>query len=213
MNINAAASQLRMTTSDTVKSPLPAPSPLFLLPPSPFSLLPSFSPPSAMICFSPPYSLRQYSLNVTNNSLRSPSGLFSFDFYAEGAGFRVEIWLETGPRKTIVWTANRDDPPVSTNASLALTTDGLLLWFVGTNDKLISSQITRGPCSYASILDSGNMVLYDFNNQSIWEGFDIPIDTILGGQTFAFGKQLFSSASEGDHSTGRFLLAMQGDSI
>ncbi|KAL5973287.1 hypothetical protein ACLOJK_029937 [Asimina triloba] len=154
-----------------------------------------------------------YPTNATaNNSWRSPSGLFSFGFYPEGAGFRVGIWLETSPRKTIVWTANRDDPPVSTNASLALTGDGLLLQAARANDKLISRGITPGSCSYASMLDSGNLVLYDSVNQSIWESFGSPIDTILGGQTLASGEQLFASASEADHSTGRFRLAMQGDS-
>ncbi|MGV7343223.1 hypothetical protein PJI17_31490, partial [Mycobacterium kansasii] len=54
---------------------------------------------------------------TTNPTLvLSPSRLFAFGFYREGTGFKVGIWLETTPNKTIVWTANRNDPPVSTNS-------------------------------------------------------------------------------------------------
>ncbi|RWR98093.1 G-type lectin S-receptor-like serine/threonine-protein kinase LECRK2 [Cinnamomum micranthum f. kanehirae] len=54
-------------------------------------------------------------------SWSSPSGYFSFGFYQEGEGFAVGILLLDGtPDKTVVWTANPDDPPVSDNATLIL---------------------------------------------------------------------------------------------
>ena len=54
----------------------------------------------------------------------SPSGLYAFGFYKQAKGYAVGIFLAGIPQKTVVWTANRDDPPVPSNASLLFTTDG-----------------------------------------------------------------------------------------
>ena len=54
------------------------------------------------------------------------------------------------------------------------------------------------------MFDSGNFALYNKNDSIIWETFRYPTDTIIGGQ-------LFSSASETNHSTGRYRLKMQYD--
>ncbi|KAI8535893.1 hypothetical protein RHMOL_Rhmol10G0210200 [Rhododendron molle] len=59
--------------------------------------------------------------------------------------------------------------------------------------------------------DSGNFVLYNSVRGIIWQSFDYPTDTILPGQRLMNGKQLISSVSEGDHSTGLFRLKMQED--
>ena len=63
------------------------------------------------------------------SSWPSPSGQFAFGFYREGNGFMVGIWLVGIDNNiTVVWTANRDDPPVTSNATtLDLTKSGKLL--------------------------------------------------------------------------------------
>ncbi|KAI4353157.1 hypothetical protein L6164_002127 [Bauhinia variegata] len=61
------------------------------------------------------------------------------------------------------------------------------------------------------MLDSGNFVLYGKDFNVIWESFDSPTDTILGGQNLSVGAQLISSKSESDHSSGHFCLLMQRD--
>ncbi|XP_077222414.1 G-type lectin S-receptor-like serine/threonine-protein kinase LECRK2 [Tasmannia lanceolata] len=140
----------------------------------------------------------------------SPSGLFAFGFYKEGNGFAVGTWLEADPNKKVVWTANRDDPPVSDNATLILTHGGwLLLRSPGGLDKNITD--AEDSASSASLLDTGNFVLYDSNSSRIWESFDYPTDTILAGQRLPSDQDLHSSLSDADHSTGRFRLSMQGD--
>ncbi|XP_077237838.1 G-type lectin S-receptor-like serine/threonine-protein kinase LECRK2 [Tasmannia lanceolata] len=140
----------------------------------------------------------------------SPSNLFAFGFYKQGNGFAVGIWLEADPNKTVVWTANRDDPPVSENATLLLTRDGwLLLKNPGGADKNITGAVQSA--SSASLLDSGNFVLYNSSSTIIWESFSSPTDTILGGQRLLSDNQLFSSFSDTDHKTGRFRLHMQSD--
>ena len=56
------------------------------------------------------------------SSWRSPSRQFAFGFYPQGNNFMVGIWLvDIDNNITVVWTANRDDPPVTSNATLKLT--------------------------------------------------------------------------------------------
>lgn len=141
----------------------------------------------------------------------SPSGLFAFGFYPQGNGFVIGTWLVGKDTKsgTMVWTANRDDPPVTPNAKLQLTRDGRLILADQGQKKLIANACAIA--SSASMLDSGNFVLYGTNSNIIWQSFDHPTDTLLGGQSLPRGGQLFSSLSETNRSTGRFVLKMQED--
>ena len=61
------------------------------------------------------------------------------------------------------------------------------------------------------MLDSGNFVLYGKHSHVIWDSFDVPTDTILGGQSLSNGNNLVSSVSISDHSSGHYTLSMQGD--
>ncbi|KAJ4715251.1 putative Receptor-like protein kinase 1 [Melia azedarach] len=144
------------------------------------------------------------------SSWNSPSGLFHFGFYKQGTGFLVGIWLiSTSPTSTIVWTANRDDPPMSSNATLTLTKEGkLVLKTVGSEEKNITKDLDQ-PAYFASMLDSGNFVLCNNRSSIIWSSFSNPTDTLLGGQNLSTGSELLSSASATNKSAGRFLLAMQ----
>ncbi|PON72513.1 S-receptor-like serine/threonine-protein kinase [Parasponia andersonii] len=152
---------------------------------------------------------------LAHSSWSSQSGLFEFGFYEQdGNGFAIGIWLAGGlgndRSKTVVWTANRDDPPVTHNAKLVFTYQGkLLLRTEKGQDKLIANT-TRTAFS-ASMHDSGDFVLYDEKSNVVWRSFEHPTDTILQGQILPTGGQLFSSLSETDHSTGRFRLKMQDD--
>ncbi|KAF5932264.1 hypothetical protein HYC85_028435 [Camellia sinensis] len=144
-------------------------------------------------------------------SWSSSSGLFAFGFYTQDTGFKVGIWLVLNRTKTVVWTANRDDPPItSINSTLELTRNGkLVLRTEHGKEKLIAN--TTGSAASALMLDSGNFVLYDTDSRVIWESFNFPTDTILGGQTLAMGAQLISSLSDTQYSTGRYKLIMQAD--
>ncbi|CAL5361563.1 unnamed protein product [Camellia sinensis] len=144
-------------------------------------------------------------------SWSSSSGLFAFGFYTQDTGFKVGIWLVLNRTKTVVWTANRDDPPItSINSTLELTRNGkLVLRTEHGKEKLIAN--TTGSAASALMLDSGNFVLYDTDSRVIWESFNFPTNTILGGQTLAMGAQLISSLSDTQYSTGRYKLIMQAD--
>ena len=154
------------------------------------------------------------SLSPNNGSFSwaSPSGRFAFGFYPEGGGFSVGIWLVGTPRNTVVWTANRDDPPVSANAKLNFTGDGKLLLQAGEGSEIpITDGSDDSAVAAAFMLDSGNFVLYDRNSSVVWESFSFPTDTILGGQYLNSYNNLVSSESRSDRSSGRFFLGMQGD--
>ncbi|XXG65315.1 hypothetical protein AAC387_Pa05g3047 [Persea americana] len=152
------------------------------------------------------------SLTPTSNppSWRSPSGHYAFGFYPQGNGFAVGVWLAGPSNKTfVVWTANRDDPLVPADAILVLSSRGRLLLRSRGRDTPISD-VGVGASS-ASMLDTGNFVLYNAFSAIIWQTFDSPTDTLLVGQSLLTRGELFSSASETNHSTGRFRLKMQSD--
>uniref|UniRef100_A0A2N9FBG7 non-specific serine/threonine protein kinase n=1 Tax=Fagus sylvatica TaxID=28930 RepID=A0A2N9FBG7_FAGSY len=88
--------------------------------------------------------------------------------------------------------------------------DGLLLRTEQGEENLIHD--LSDPAVSVSMLDSGNFVFYNNSHSVIWESFNDPTDTILGGQNLPYdGNNLVSSVSRSDHSSGRFYLTMQRD--
>ncbi|KAJ0040333.1 hypothetical protein Pint_27150 [Pistacia integerrima] len=140
--------------------------------------------------------------NGSRNSWRSASGHFAFGFYRQGNGFAVGIWLVDKPNFTVVWTANRDYPPVPLNSTIKFTKDGLHLRTAQGDEKAVV-ELFNQPAS-ASMLDSGNFIIYGYESQVIWESFDNPTDTVLGGQSIY--PQLMASRSTSDHSSGQFYI-------
>ncbi|VVA41280.1 PREDICTED: G-type lectin S-receptor [Prunus dulcis] len=148
------------------------------------------------------------------SSWLSPSGRFAFGFYRQGNGFTVGIWLVNDLNQTeqsiVVWTARRDDPLVSSNSTLRLTRDGLHLQTEQGKQVPIASDFST-TASSAAMLDYGNFVVYDNRSKVIWQSFDSPTDTIMGGQNLTAPTYLVSSVSASNHFSGRFLLQMQDD--
>ncbi|CAN6336587.1 unnamed protein product [Urochloa humidicola] len=140
----------------------------------------------------------------------SPSGRFAFGFYPDDEGFSIGVWLIIGESRNIVWTANRDDPPVS-GSSVQLIYGGLQ-WIpanAGSQGKFIFATSTQ-PAS-AAMMDTGNFVLYDIKKQVLLSTFASPTDTLLPGQNLPPGNQLFSSVSGTNHATGKYRLSNQLD--
>ncbi|XP_059629461.1 G-type lectin S-receptor-like serine/threonine-protein kinase LECRK3 [Cornus florida] len=154
--------------------------------------------------------------STKSSSWLSRSGLYAFGFYKEADGYAVGIFLAGGfPEKmssTVVWTANRDDPRrvVPSNTTLLFSGDGQLLLRPTQGQDMYIATLDQ-PASNASMLDSGNFVLYNSDQQIIWQSFEHPTDTLLPSQRLSNGAELFSSASDTDHSKGIFRLAMQTD--
>ncbi|KAB2616955.1 G-type lectin S-receptor-like serine/threonine-protein kinase RLK1 [Pyrus ussuriensis x Pyrus communis] len=144
---------------------------------------------------------------TTNSTWLSRSGVYAFGFYKQGNGYAVGIFLAGIPQTTIVWTANRDDPPLSSNVTLDFTSNRFSL--TSTQGQSFVMEYTSG--SSASMLDSGNFVIYNARQDIVWQSFKHPTDTLLPGQILFAEDELFSAKSESDHSTGIFRLKMQGD--
>ncbi|GMN29266.1 hypothetical protein TIFTF001_046317, partial [Ficus carica] len=145
-----------------------------------------------------------------NSSWLSNSGLYAFGFYKQGDGFSVGIFMAGIHEKTVVWTANRDSSPVTTNATLQFTSEGRFVLLPTTGEVQYIGNINQ-PASSASMLNSGNLVLYSSNGTTVWESFNNPTNTLLPTQRLRAGNELVSSASESDYSSGRFRLKMQND--
>ncbi|KAK1382262.1 G-type lectin S-receptor-like serine/threonine-protein kinase SD1-29 [Heracleum sosnowskyi] len=100
-----------------------------------------------------------------NSSWLSPSGLSAFGFHLQGNNrYRLEIFIvRLVVNNTIVWTANQDDPHVSDDVTLHLNIDGRLILqhkFLDSNTYVVNHDQS---ISSASMLDTGNFVLYDSN--------------------------------------------------
>uniref|UniRef100_A0A7N2LUY5 Receptor-like serine/threonine-protein kinase n=1 Tax=Quercus lobata TaxID=97700 RepID=A0A7N2LUY5_QUELO len=147
---------------------------------------------------------------TTKFSWLSRSGLYAFGFYQQSNGYAIGVFLTGIPEKTVIWTANRDNPPTLADVTLNFTGDGrLILQSAQGNESTIVDPPERG--TSASMLNSGNFVLYNSNKDIIWQSFNTPTNTILQGQCLLADKRLVSSVSESDQSTGIFQLVMQTD--
>ncbi|CAL9048365.1 unnamed protein product [Musa banksii] len=181
----------------------------FFLPVLPFMILVS---PPATVSAQPKQTNVSLGSSVAASdgaSWPSPSGRFAFGFYPKAQGLAVGVWLTTTPNRTVVWTANRDDPPI-TDGYLRLTFDGRLLWSAPGG---VEKAVLQGsePAALAAMIDTGNFVLYNSNGAIIWSTFGSPTDTLLPGQSLFPDGQLFSSLSEADRSTGKYRLHNQND--
>lgn len=124
-----------------------------------------------------------------NKSWVSPSGHFAFGFYnysvsSDDGYYLLAIWYDRIPEKTVVWTANSNNP-VRAGSKVDLTDDGRLQ--LRSNGKVTWSANTSSTADYGAILDTGNFILVRGNKSfSIWETFQYPTDTFLPSQVIFF---------------------------
>ncbi|GMY07352.1 G-type lectin S-receptor-like serine/threonine-protein kinase At5g24080 isoform X1 [Fagus crenata] len=139
----------------------------------------------------------------------SDNGTFAFGFTpAERRDqFELAIWFAELPGdRTIVWSANRNSP-VTSNAILELDTTGNLVLIDG--DTTVWMSNTSGArVEYAVMSESGNFILYGTPNETVWESFSHPTDTLLPNQPLTVSLELTtsnSSASQGGYYTLKML--------
>ncbi|KAL6552158.1 hypothetical protein OROGR_008312 [Orobanche gracilis] len=155
------------------------------------------------------------SSSSSSSSWLSPSGRYAFGFFPQKNNtFAVGIFIKNIAGQTIVWTSNTANPTVSNDAVLNFTKDGRLILQQrqGQQDiDIVGSANRTEAIANASMLDTGNFVLYGSDSRIIWQSFDHPTDTLLPGQRLPAGGELFSSSSDTDNSRGIFRLKMQSD--
>ncbi|CAA2965657.1 G-type lectin S-receptor-like serine threonine-kinase CES101 [Olea europaea subsp. europaea] len=132
-------------------------------------------------------------------SLSSANKVFKLKYFSPGntKGRYLGICYNTPPDygeanlplyDRTVWVANRNNPIADASGSLLIDTDGKLK--INSRGGDITSVFNSAPVASinatATLLDNGNFVLRELNpdgsvNQTLWQSFDYPTDTILPG--------------------------------
>lgn len=95
---------------------------------------------------------------------------------------------------------------------MTLKIDGLAI--TDESKELIwSTPPLSSPVSALLLLETGNLVLVDENNVSLWQSFDYPTDTIVTGQRFLAGKSLVSASSADDFSSANYSLTLNDENL
>ncbi|XP_022966534.1 G-type lectin S-receptor-like serine/threonine-protein kinase At5g35370 [Cucurbita maxima] len=106
---------------------------------------------------------------------------------------------------TIIWSANPYNP-VSISSPLTLSPAGLSLSDDDSGALVWSTPPLPSPVAAMHLLDSGNLLLLDHANVTLWQSFDVPTDTILVGQRLPVRNPLFPATTEDDDISFRLLL-------
>ncbi|XP_050273278.1 putative receptor protein kinase ZmPK1 [Quercus robur] len=61
------------------------------------------------------------------------------------------------------------------------------------------------------LMNTGNLMLYNFSSVAIWQSFDSSTDTLLPQQLLTFGTSLISNRGQGVHSSGYYKLFFDED--
>ncbi|KAF4382580.1 hypothetical protein F8388_015408 [Cannabis sativa] len=102
----------------------------------------------------------------------------------------IGIWYYNLSPKTVVWVANRENPLVTTSrtrgGTFGIGEDGNLQLFdysAGKGRSFWSSNLESSSSSNRTLtlLDTGNLVLTEYNGIRLWESFKNPTDTFLPG--------------------------------
>ncbi|KAJ8773358.1 hypothetical protein K2173_028535 [Erythroxylum novogranatense] len=107
---------------------------------------------------------------------------------------------------TIIWSANRDSP-VSSSGKMSLTNNGITIADQDGNLKWFTPPL-RSSVHSLLLTEMGNLVLRDQFNNSLWESFKYPTDTIVIGQELSVGTMLSSAVSNDNLTTGDYRLAI-----
>ncbi|KAH7525006.1 hypothetical protein FEM48_Zijuj06G0179400 [Ziziphus jujuba var. spinosa] len=107
---------------------------------------------------------------------------------------------------TIIWTHN-PSTPISESSTLLLTINGLFITDAS-NNLIWSTPPFNSPVRALQLLETGNLILVDNRNVSLWESFNHPTDTIVMGQNLDVGRSLYAPAGPTNLSTGDYRLTL-----
>ncbi|CDY42357.1 BnaA09g15920D [Brassica napus] len=133
--------------------------------------------------------------SIFKAGLFSPGDDSSSDFY-----FSV-IHVDSD---STIWSSNRNSP-VSRAGKMNLSPQGISVIEDGVNQTPVwSTPVLASPVHSLRLTDSGNLLLLDRLNASLWESFRFPTDTIVLGQRLPVGMFLSGSVSRYNLSQGDY---------
>ncbi|KAM6585093.1 hypothetical protein CsatB_012095 [Cannabis sativa] len=150
-----------------------------------------------------------------DQTLVSAGQVFELGFFKPGtSGWYLGICYKKIQVKTWVWVANRDAPLSNSSATLKFGDQGTLTLLDSTGNLTWSSNQTRAVKPVLQLLDSGNLVVRDENDNDpkhfLWQSFDFPTDTLLPGMKLGWdlrtgvNRYITSWRSSTDPSTGDY---------
>ncbi|KAH7844877.1 hypothetical protein Vadar_032582 [Vaccinium darrowii] len=111
----------------------------------------------------------------------------------------------------IIWSANRD-VPVSQSGIMTLSVTGIVVTDQDGNVKWSTPPFNTS-VSALQLTETGNLVLLDQSNATLWESFSYPTDTIVIGQKLPVGGSLSSALSSTDLSVGSYWLSVTASNV
>ncbi|KAK4573668.1 hypothetical protein RGQ29_031568 [Quercus rubra] len=128
--------------------------------------------------------------------LRSQNGTFEATIDARPPSSKYYFSIVHRATKIIIWSANRNTPMSSSDNHKPNN------WSTTLVNPAIQSEI-----SAMQLSETGNLVLVDAGNNTLWESFAHPTDTIVMGQRIPVGKSLQSVVTvDEDMSVGDYRL-------
>ena len=160
--------------------------------------------------------------NTSLQILLSQDGSFAWQFVPyKNNTQRLLVILSTLFNTTVIWIANRDHP-VSPNATLNLIYPSRQIILQdhtsistninantkNNNNHRSSNVVWSSPPGIYSVLmnSTGNLVMQDDRNSTLWQSYDHPTDVVLTGQSLRPNHTVTARLSLDDVSTGHYTL-------
>ncbi|KAI5605587.1 hypothetical protein POPTR_001G413000v4 [Populus trichocarpa] len=149
------------------------------------------------------------------DTIVSADGTYELGFFSPGNSKNryLGIWYGKIPVQTVVWVANRETPLNDSLGVLKITNKGILILLDRSGSVIWSSNTARPARNpTAQLLESGNLVVKEEGDHnlenSLWQSFEHPTDTILPGMKLGRSRitgmdwSMTSWKSEDDPSRG-----------
>ncbi|KAJ9145894.1 hypothetical protein P3X46_028222 [Hevea brasiliensis] len=153
----------------------------------------------------------------TNDLLISPRGTFIAGFFPVGDNaYCFAIWFDEpfcNNNCTIVWMANRDQPVNGKRSALSLLKSGNLILTDAGRITVWATDTVSESSVHLQLQESGNLVLNNSEGDILWQSFDFPTNTLLLLQPLSKDKQLVSSRSQTNYSSGFYKLLFDNDNV
>ncbi|XP_047332312.1 G-type lectin S-receptor-like serine/threonine-protein kinase At5g35370 [Impatiens glandulifera] len=130
--------------------------------------------------------------------LSSPTAKFIAKITSKPTSSSFYLSVVHSSTNTLIWTANRNQS-ISDSGIVNFTSNGILV-ADESGLHVWSTPPFTSPVSLLQLQDSGNLLLLDQSNKTLWQTFDWPTDTIVSGQRLLVGKSLIADVDDENQS-------------